>query len=137
MPLHYPFSAVVGSDDMALALILTAVSPSVGGVLIRGEKGTAKSTMVRALAGILPPIEVVTGDRFSSAPDDRGSETPDGPIPHDAPTECRPVRLVELPIGATEDRIAGSLHLERALSEGVTEFEPGLLARAQIGRAHV
>ncbi|WP_194861968.1 ATP-binding protein, partial [Dietzia sp. SYD-A1] len=137
MPLHYPFSAVVGSDDMALALLLNAVSPSVGGVLIRGEKGTAKSTMVRALAGILPQIEVVAGDRFSSAPADRGGDTPDGPIPHDAPTEHRPVRLVELPIGATEDRIAGSLHLEKALSEGVTAFEPGLLARAHRGLLYV
>ncbi|MGN7156412.1 magnesium chelatase subunit D family protein [Dietzia cercidiphylli] len=137
MPLHYPFSAVVGSDDMALALLLNAVSPSVGGVLIRGEKGTAKSTMVRALAGILPQIEIVAGDRFSSAPTDRGTETPDGPIPHDAPTEHRPVRLVELPIGATEDRIAGSLHLEKALSEGVTAFEPGLLARAHRGLLYV
>lgn len=137
MPLHYPFSAVVGSDDMALALLLNAVSPSVGGVLIRGEKGTAKSTMVRALAGILPQIEVVAGDRFSSAPSDRGTDTPDGPIPHDAPTEHRPVRLVELPIGATEDRIAGSLHLEKALSEGVTAFEPGLLARAHRGLLYV
>ena len=137
MPLHYPFSAVVGSDDMALALILTAVSPSVGGVLIRGEKGTAKSTMVRALAGILPPIDVVAGDRFSSAPADRGSATPDGHIPHDAPIESRPVRLVELPLGASEDRIAGSLHLEKALSEGVTVFEPGLLARAHRGILYV
>ncbi|MGF0225720.1 magnesium chelatase subunit D family protein [Dietzia natronolimnaea] len=137
MPLYYPFSAVVGSDDMALALLLNAVSPSVGGVLIRGEKGTAKSTMVRALAGILPQIEVVAGDRFSSAPSDRGTDTPDGPIPHDAPTEHRPVRLVELPIGATEDRIAGSLHLEKALSEGVTAFEPGLLARAHRGLLYV
>ncbi|PAY23769.1 magnesium chelatase [Dietzia natronolimnaea] len=137
MPLHYPFSAVVGSDDMALALLLNAVSPSAGGVLIRGEKGTAKSTMVRALAGILPQIEVVAGDRFSSAPADRGTDTPDGPIPLDAPTELRPVRLVELPIGATEDRIAGSLHLEKALSEGVTAFEPGLLARAHRGLLYV
>ncbi|MDV8002975.1 VWA domain-containing protein [Rhodococcus sp. IEGM 1408] len=137
MPQHYPFSAVVGSGDMALALALTAVSPSVGGVLIRGEKGTAKSTMVRALAGILPQIEVVTGDRFSSAPDDRGTDTPDGPLPLDAPTERRPVRLVELPLGATEDRIAGSLHLEKALSEGVTAFEPGLLARAHRGILYV
>ncbi|MFN3601431.1 MAG: magnesium chelatase subunit D family protein [Dietzia sp.] len=137
MPQHYPFSAVVGSDDMALALLLNAVSPSVGGVLIRGEKGTAKSTMVRALAGILPQIEVVAGDRFSSAPADRGTDTPDGPLPLDAPTESRPVRLVELPIGATEDRIAGSLHLEKALSEGVTAFEPGLLARAHRGLLYV
>lgn len=137
MPLHYPFSAVVGSDDMALALTLTAVSPAVGGVLIRGEKGTAKSTMVRALAGILPEVEVVTGDRFSSAPDDRGSETPDGRIPHDAPTERRPVRLVELPIGVSEDRITGSLHLESALTDGVTVFQPGLLARAHRGLLYV
>ena len=71
MPLHYPFSAVVGSDDMALALTLTAVSPQVGGVLIRGEKGTAKSTMVRALAGVLPEIEVVTGE----APSDEVART--------------------------------------------------------------
>lgn len=137
MPLHYPFSAVVGSDDMSLALTLTAVSPAVGGVLIRGEKGTAKSTMVRALAGILPEVEVVTGDRFSSAPDDRGSETPDGRIPHDAPTERRPVRLVELPIGVSEDRITGSLHLESALADGVTVFQPGLLARAHRGLLYV
>ena len=137
MPQHYPFSAVVGSDDMALALILTAVSPAVGGVLIRGEKGTAKSTMVRALTGVLPPIEVVSGDRFSSAPDDRGAETPDGRIPADAPTEERPVRLVELPIGVAEDRITGSLHLESALSDGVTVFEPGLLARAHRGLLYV
>ncbi|MEV8223475.1 magnesium chelatase subunit D family protein [Dietzia maris] len=137
MPLHYPFSAVVGSDDMSLALTLTAVSPAVGGVLIRGEKGTAKSTMVRALAGILPEVEVVTGDRFSSAPDDRGSETPDGRIPHDAPTEQRPVRLVELPIGVSEDRITGSLHLESALADGVTVFQPGLLARAHRGLLYV
>ena len=137
MPLHYPFSAVVGSDDMALALILTAVSPSVGGVLIRGEKGTAKSTMVRALTGVLPPIDVVAGDRFSSAPEDRGTETPDGRIPADAPVESRPVRLVELPIGVSEDRITGSLHLESALSDGVTVFEPGLLARAHRGLLYV
>ena len=137
MPLHYPFSAVVGSDDMALALTLTAVSPQVGGVLIRGEKGTAKSTMVRALAGVLPEIEVVTGDRFSSAPDDRGTETPDGRIPTDAPTERRPVRLVELPVGVSEDRITGSLHLESALSDGVTVFQPGLLARAHRGILYV
>lgn len=137
MPLHYPFSAVVGSDDMSLALLLTAVSPSVGGVLIRGEKGTAKTTTARALAGILPEIEVVSGDRFSSSPADRGTRTPDGPVATDAPVESRPVRLVELPVGATEDRIVGSLHLEKALSEGVTTFEPGLLARAHRGLLYV
>jgi Mg-chelatase subunit ChlI len=125
MPQHYPFSAVVGSDDMALALTLSTISPAIGGVLVRGEKGTAKSTMVRALASILPPIEVVSGDRFSTDPRESDPLSPDGPFAPDAATETRPVRLVELPVGATEDRVLGSLHLEKALSEGVTEYEPG------------
>src|SRR4051794_7003488 len=122
MPQQYPFSAVVGSEDpgnpMALALILTTISPEVGGVLVRGEKGTAKSTIVRALAAVLPPIDVIAGDRFSSDPRDPAPLSPDGPFEADAATETRPVRLVELPVGATEDRVLGSLHLERALSEG-------------------
>src|SRR3954463_12073868 len=103
MPQQFPFSAVVGSDDpanpLSLALILTTISPEVGGVLVRGEKGTAKSTIVRALAAVLPPIEVIEGDRFSYHPRDPGS--PDGPFPG-ASTVVRPVRLVELPVGATE-----------------------------------
>jgi Mg-chelatase subunit ChlI len=115
MPQQYPFSAVVGSDDMALALILSAISPDIGGVLIRGEKGTAKSTMVRALAAVLPPIDVVAGDRFSTDPREESPLSPDGPFDPAAPVETRPVRLVELPVGATEDRVLGSLHLERAL----------------------
>jgi magnesium chelatase subunit D len=137
MPQQFPFSAVVGSDDMALALVLTTISPDVGGVLVRGEKGTAKSTIVRALAAVLPPIEVVAGDRFSTDPRDRAPLSPDGPFAPDAPTESRPVRLVELPVGATEDRVLGSLHLERALSEGRAEYEPGLLARAHRGILYV
>jgi len=137
MPTQYPFSAVVGSDDMALALILTTISPAVGGVLVRGEKGTAKSTMVRALAAVLPPIEVIAGDRFSTDPLDPHPLSPDGPFAKDAATEERPVRLVELPVGATEDRVLGSLHLERALSAGVAEYEPGLLARAHRGILYV
>jgi magnesium chelatase subunit D len=136
MPIQYPFCAVVGSDDMALALILTTISPDVGGVLVRGEKGTAKSTIVRGLAAVLPPIEVVAGDRFSSDPRDPAPLSPDGPFA-DALTETRPVRLVELPVGATEDRVLGSLHLERALSEGKAEYEPGLLARAHRGILYV
>lgn len=134
---HFPFSAVVGADDMALALTLTAISPAVGGVLVRGEKGTAKSTIVRALAAVLPPIEVVAGDRFSTDPDERHPLSPDGPFAADAPTQMRPVRLVELPVGATEDRVLGSLHLEKALSEGVTTYEPGLLAQAHRGILYV
>ncbi|KAJ1684196.1 hypothetical protein LUZ63_020489 [Rhynchospora breviuscula] len=139
---QYPFSAVVGADpddptafsDMALALVLTTISPEVGGVLVRGEKGTAKSTIVRALAAVLPPIEVVDGDRFSSRP---GEVSPDGAWAEDAATTERPVRLVELPVGATEDRVLGSLHLERALSQGRAEYEPGLLARAHRGLLYV
>ena len=80
MPQHFPFSAVVGSDDMALALVLTTISPDVGGVLVRGEKGTAKSTIVRALASVLPAIDVVAGDRFSTDPRDRTPLSPDGPF---------------------------------------------------------
>ena len=137
MPQHYPFSAVVGSDDMALALTLSAISPAIGGVLVRGEKGTAKSTMVRALAAVLPPIDVIAGDRFSTDPGDPSPLSPDAPFAPDAAIESRPVRLVELPVGATEDRVLGSLHLEKALSEGVTEYEPGLLARAHRGILYV
>jgi magnesium chelatase subunit D len=124
-------------DDMALALTLTTISPAVGGVLVRGEKGTAKSTMVRGLASVLPHIEVIAGDRFSTDPRETHPLSPDGPFPADAPTESRPVRLVELPVGATEDRVLGSLHLEKALSEGVTTYEPGLLARAHRGILYV
>ena len=137
VPHHYPFSAVVGADDMALALTLTTISPAVGGVLVRGEKGTAKSTMVRGLASVLPPIDVIAGDRFSTDPRETHPLSPDGPFAADAPTESRPVRLVELPVGATEDRVLGSLHLEKALSEGVTTYEPGLLARAHRGILYV
>jgi magnesium chelatase subunit D len=141
MPQHYPFSAVLGCeldalDDMGLALVLTTISPEIGGVLVRGEKGTAKSTTVRALAAVLPPIEVHVADRFSVDPADPAATSPDGPFT-DAETVTRPVRLVELPVGATEDRVLGSLHLERALSHGKVEFEPGLLARAHRGILYV
>lgn len=141
----YPFPAVVGGDpdapggldDMALALVLSAIDPAIGGVLVRGEKGTAKSTLVRALAHVLPHIQVVAGDRFSTDPGERQPLSPDGPFGPDAGVETRPVRLVELPVGATEDRVAGSIHLERALSDGAVHFEPGLLARAHRGILYV
>jgi magnesium chelatase subunit D len=142
MPAAYPFSAVLGCeidalDDLGLSLVLTSISPEIGGVLVRGEKGTAKSTAVRALAGVLPPIEVYAGDRFSIDPVDASTTSPDGPFPADTQVETRPVRLVELPVGATEDRVLGSLNLERALSHGKVEFEPGLLARAHRGILYV
>ena len=139
---HFPFSAVVGCqpealDDMGLALILTTIAPEIGGVLVRGEKGTAKSTTVRALAAVLPPIEVYAADRFSVDPDDATSASPDGPFSADTERLTRAVRLVELPVGATEDRVLGSLHLERALAHGKVEYEPGLLARAHRGILYV
>ena len=115
MPRQYPFTAVVGSDDMALALVLATISPSIGGVLVRGEKGTAKSTLVRALTQILPPIDVIAGDRFSTDPAQSDPTSPDGTFGPDAPVKTRAVRLVELPVGATEDRVAGSIDLKRAL----------------------
>jgi magnesium chelatase subunit D len=132
----FPFSAVVGSEDMALALILTTVSPDVGGVLVRGEKGTAKTTMVRALARVLPTIDVVEGCRFSCDPLDIDPTCPDGP--HDHPVmRSRPARLVELPVGATEDRVIGSLDLRQALGIGQVAYEPGLLAAAHRGILYV
>ena len=132
----YPFSAVVGLEDLRLALVVNAVSPSVGGVLVRGEKGTAKSTIVRALAALLPPLCVVEQCRFSCDPAAPDLACPDGP--HDgAPAVTRSARLVELPVGASEDRLVGSLDLERALTEGVRAYEPGLLAQAHRGVLYV
>ncbi|CCG02195.1 putative cobaltochelatase [Blastococcus saxobsidens] len=133
----YPFSAVVGMDDMRLALLLNAVSPAVGGVLVRGEKGTAKSTTVRALAAVLPPVAVVPGCRFACDPAAPDPGCPDGPHEPTAGGPSRPARLVELPVGASEDRVVGSLDLERALTEGVKAFEPGLLAAAHRGVLYV
>jgi magnesium chelatase subunit D len=141
----YPFTAVLGGDpdasdgldDMALALVLTVVDPGIGGVLVRGEKGTAKSTMVRGLTQILPPIDVVAGDRFSTDPAEPNPASPDGAFGPDARVQTRPVRLVELPVGATEDRVAGSIDLKQALSDGAVHFEPGLLARAHRGILYV
>jgi magnesium chelatase subunit D len=133
----YPFGAVVGMDDMRLALLLNAVSPSVGGVLVRGEKGTAKSTTVRALAAVLPPVDVVPGCRFACDPAAPDPGCPDGPHDLAAPGLTRPARLVELPVGASEDRVVGALDLERALTEGVKAFEPGLLAAAHRGILYV
>ncbi len=132
----YPFTAVVGSDDMALSLALCAVNPAIGGVLVRGQKGTAKSTMVRALAALLPAVDVIDGCRFSCDPIDPDPACPDA-AHHASTSNRRPARLVELPVGATEDRVIGSLHLEKALSAGVTEYEPGLLAAAHRGLLYV
>lgn len=133
---QYPFTAVVGMDDLRLALLLNAVSPAVGGVLVRGEKGTAKSTAVRALSALMPAVDVVGGCRFACAPGAPDPGCPDGPHGTGAAEE-RPTRMVELPVGASEDRLVGALDIERALSEGVKAFEPGLLADAHRGILYV
>ncbi|CAM5264904.1 putative cobaltochelatase [Streptomyces fumanus] len=136
MTTPFPFTAVVGQDDLRLALLLNAVSPAVGGVLVRGEKGTAKSTAVRALAALLPSVDVVAGCRFSCDPAAPDPDCPDGPHEPGA-SVSRPARMVELPVGASEDRLVGALDIERALSEGVKAFEPGLLADAHRGILYV
>ena len=133
----YPFPAVVGLADLRLALLLTAVSPAVGGVLVRGEKGTAKSTVVRALAALLPEVAVVRGCRFACAPAAPDPHCPDGPHAPDTPALHRPSALVELPVGATEDRVVGTLDIQRALADGVKAYEPGLLAAAHRGVLYV
>ena len=137
----YPFSALVEQDEMKLALLLNAVSPQVAGVLVRGEKGTAKSTAVRALQALLPPITVVEDCIFGCDPTDikhmcqscaqrlECGET--------LPQQQRLVRLVQLPLGATEDRVLGTLDLERAIKDGIRQFEPGLLAAAHRGILYI
>ncbi len=124
---HFPFSAVVGQDEMKRALIFNAIDPSIGGVLITGTRGTAKSTAARAMAALLPEIEVVEGDAFNSAPKPGKAE--------------KSVRVstpfVNLPVGATEDRVLGTLDVERVLQAGEKHFEPGLLARANRGVLYV
>lgn len=137
----YPFSALVGQERLKQALILCAINPRIGGVLIRGEKGTAKSTAVRGLAALLPPIPVVTGCPYSCAPDRPAQmcaiclerQSADEPLP----TVMRSTRLVELPVAASEDRVVGALDLEHAISEGQRRFEPGLLAQVNRGLLYV
>ena len=132
----YPFAGIVGMADLKLALLLNAVSPAIGGVLVRGEKGTAKSTMVRGLAALLPAVPVVPGCPYSCDPGAPDPACPAGPHSAEA-AELRPVTLAELPVGATEDRLTGSLDIERVLTAGTTAFQPGLLAAAHRGVLYV
>lgn len=132
----FPFTAVVGADDMRLALILSSVAPDIGGVLVRGEKGTAKSTLVRALAAVLPDQQVVVGCRFGCDPAAPDPQCPDLHR-HEQATASRRPPLVELPVGAGEDRVAGSLDLSAALADGRAAFQPGLLAEANRGILYV
>lgn len=137
----FPFTAIVGQEEMKLALLLNVIDPKVGGVMIMGDRGTGKSTTIRALADLLPEIEVVADDPFSSHPSDpelmsdgvrqlveQGAEIP---------IARKKVTMVDLPLGATEDRVCGTIDIEKALSEGVKAFEPGLLAKANRGILYV
>jgi magnesium chelatase subunit I len=121
----FPFSAIVGQAEMKQALTLTAIDPTIGGVLVFGDRGTGKSTAVRSLAALLPPIERVAGDPYNRPP---------GP---GETAETVPTPVVDLPLGATEDRVVGALDLERALTRGEKAFEPGLLARAHRGFLYI
>src|SRR5438309_3256968 len=130
----FPFTAIVGQESMKLALILNAVVPTIGGVLIRGEKGTGKSTAVRALARLLPEHNVVEGCHFGCDPDDREALCADCRIRLQnagvLPSHKRRMRVVELPINASEDRVVGTIDIEAALRAGARRFEPGVLAEA-------
>jgi magnesium chelatase subunit I len=136
----FPFSAIVAQEEMKLAILIAAIDPAVGGVLVFGDRGTGKSTAVRALAALLPPMRVVAGCRYGCDP----------ATLHALCEECRerkargalkrqlaPVPVVDLPLGATEDRVVGALDLERALARGEKAFEPGLLARAHRGFLYI
>ena len=137
----FPFTAIVGQEEMKLALLLNVIDPKIGGVMIMGDRGTGKSTTIRALADLLPEIEVVADDPFNSHPTD--AELMSDPVRdrvaqnQDIPVINRKVQMVDLPLGATEDRVCGTIDIEKALSEGVKAFEPGLLAKANRGILYV
>ena len=138
MALTFPFSAIVGQDDMKLSIVLTAIDPTIGGVLVFGDRGTGKSTAVRALAALLPKMRAVTGCRYGCDPDAaRCSDCLAAAKGKAHASQLVGVPVVDLPLGATEDRVVGALDLERALSQGVKAFEPGLLARANRGYLYI
>ena len=137
----FPFTAIVGQDEMKLALMLNVIDPKIGGVMIMGDRGTGKSTTIRALADILPEIDVAVDDPFNSHPNDpelmsdwvRETVAAGKSIE----TSSKKVPMVDLPLGATEDRVCGTIDIEKALTEGVRAFEPGLLAQANRGILYV
>ena len=139
MALTFPFAAIVGQEDMTLAIQLVAVDPTIGGVLVLGDRGTGKSTAVRALADVLPPIEVRSGCAYRCDPLRPAAlcERCQGPQTGKGKTEKQAVPVVDLPLGATEDRVVGALDLEKALSQGVQAFAPGLLAQAHRGFLYI
>jgi len=133
----FPFTAIVGQDDMKLALILAAIDPSIGGVLAFGDRGAGKSTAVRALAALLPEIRVVVGCPYQCDPKAVAGLCEACGKGAKPKSETSAPRVVDLPLGATEDRVVGALDLERALASGERRFEPGLLARANRGFLYI
>lgn len=130
----FPFSAIVGQEEMKRAMILTAIDPRLGGVLVFGDRGTGKSTAVRALAALLPPITAVRGCPVNAA---SAEECPDWAGLTEFETEERPTPVIDLPLGVTEDRVTGALDIERALTQGEKAFQPGLLAQANRGYLYI
>ena len=137
----FPFTAVIGQEEMKLALLLNVIDPRIGGVMIMGDRGTGKSTTIRALADLLPAIEVVKGDPYNSSPNDPDLQSQEvlerigeG---NNLELDNKQVPMIDLPLGATEDRLCGTIDIEKALSEGIKAFEPGLLAKANRGLLYV
>ncbi len=137
MPTIYPFTAIVGQERMKRALILNAVSPRIGGVLIRGERGTAKSTAARALAALLPQVKVIIQCRFGCDPDRSHTWCTECRERADQDVELRTTPFVNLPVSATEDRVVGTLDIEKAIQKGERHFEPGVLAAANRGLLYI
>lgn len=137
----FPFSAIVGQEEMKLALMLNVIDPKIGGVMIMGDRGTGKSTTIRALTDLLPEIEVVADDPFNSHPYDadlQSDEVRERVRQNQTlPVVKKQVTMIDLPLGATEDRVCGTIDIEKALSEGVKAFEPGLLAKANRGILYI
>ncbi|MBS0014969.1 MAG: magnesium chelatase ATPase subunit I [Arthrospira sp. SH-MAG29] len=137
----FPFTAIVGQEEMKLALLLNVIDPKIGGVMIMGDRGTGKSTTIRALADLLPEIEVIADDPFNSHPSDPEMMSDVVreriSLSESLPVARRKVQMIDLPLGATEDRVCGTIDIEKALAEGVKAFEPGLLAKANRGILYV
>lgn len=137
----FPFTAIVGQEEMKLCLLLNVIDPKIGGVMIMGDRGTGKSTTVRSLVDLLPEIKVVAGDPFNSDPEDpetMGVEVREKVLGGDQlQVVTTKITMVDLPLGATEDRVCGTIDIEKALSDGVKAFEPGLLAKANRGILYV
>lgn len=137
----FPFTSIVGQEEMKLALILNVIDPKIGGVMVMGDRGTGKSTTVRALGDLLPDMKVVANDPFNSDPNDPElmSEEVANKVRNNKQleVETKKIPMIDLPLGATEDRVCGTIDMEKALTEGIKAFEPGLLASANRGILYV